>query len=113
MRKNKLYTNSYFSKRLKDSGFIVIKIWQGYAESDPRRWTILVDPGDAGVYITCFQNKEDKGDTTFEMNDGGRRYPKNFSIKTDSMEVIVQSLVDRGVSTNASSSPFHKKSDVN
>ena len=110
-RKNNLYTSSYFIKRLKDSGFIVVKIWYGFADSDPRKWTILVDPGDASIFVTCFQNKEDKGDIMFEMNDGGRRYPKNFSIKTDSMEVIISSLVEKGVSTNAEASPFHKERD--
>ena len=34
----------------------------------------------------------------FEFNDGGRLFPRNYSIKTSSMEVIVTVLIERGVS---------------
>ena len=42
--KNKLKTAGYFIKRLRDSGFETVRIFNGYSHSDPRKWTILVDP---------------------------------------------------------------------
>lgn len=76
---------------------------------DPRRWMIMVDPGNSSVMITCYENKDHKGDIMFEIHDGGRLYPKNFSIKTDSIEVIVQSLVEKGITANDTDNPFYKK----
>jgi hypothetical protein len=95
--KNKLSTPSYFIKRLKDNGFVTFKIFKNYAESDPRRWTILVDPGIASIYVTCYENKAFKGDVLFEFSDGGQLLPKNFSIKTNSIEVIVTKLLQLGI----------------
>jgi hypothetical protein len=107
--KNSIKTPSYFCKRLKDSGFIVLKIFQGYSQNDPRRWTVLVDPGHASVYITCYTNKEFAGDVMFEFSDGGQLFPHNWSIKTDSIEVIVTHLLERGVSNNSKSSPYYSE----
>jgi hypothetical protein len=43
-------------------------------------------------------NRESLGDLPeFEFNDGGMRFQKNITIKTSSMEVIVNFLTDRGV----------------
>lgn len=95
--KNKITTLSYFIKRLKDNGLVVWKICDNYALSDPRKWTIMVDPGNASVFITCYENKDFKSEKMFEFNDGGRLFPRNFSIKTTSMEVIVTTLLTKGV----------------
>jgi len=54
---NKIKTAGYFIKRLKDSGFIVWKIFNAYGQNDPRRWTVLVDPGLCSVYVTCYTNR--------------------------------------------------------
>lgn len=110
--KNKITTESYFVKRLKDSNFITYKIFNKYALSDPRRWTILVDPEQSGVYITCYENKEFKGETMFEFYDGGIKFPGNFSLKTSSMEVIVYTLLDRGVQQHTSLNETLKKKDT-
>jgi len=37
---NKITTQSYFIKRLKDSGYVVYKIFDQYGEADPRSWTV-------------------------------------------------------------------------
>jgi len=97
MSKNKITTLSYFTKRLKDSGFAVWKICDNYAQADPRKWTVLVDPGNASVFITCYENKEYKGDRIFEFDDGGRYFPRNFFIRTNSMEVVIIALTNRNV----------------
>jgi len=96
--KNKITTLSYFVKRLKDSGFNVWKICNNYAQSDPRKWTIMIDPGNASVFVTCYENRDFKSEKMFEFNDGGRLFPKNFSLKTTSIEVVVTTLIERGVS---------------
>jgi len=105
--KNSIKTPSYFCKRLRDNGYIVLKIFQGYAPGDPRRWTVLVDPGGASLFITCYTNKEFAGEVMFELNDGGIRFPKNLSIKTESIEVIITHLLERGINNDSSSSPYY------
>ena len=95
--KNKITTLSYFIKRLKDSGFEVWKLVDNYAESDPRKWTVMVDPGNIAVFITCYINKDFKSEKMFEFSDGGRIFPRNFSLKTSSMEVIITMLIERGI----------------
>ena len=106
--KNKVRTPSYFVKRLRDNGFIVWKIFQQYAKTDPRLWTILVDPGHSSIYITCFQNKDFNGDIMFEINDGGVRFLRNFSLRTDSLESVVLMLIEKGIQNNAKNSRFFK-----
>jgi hypothetical protein len=44
----------------------------------------------------------------FEFNDGGNYFPKNFSISTESIEVVVQLLVDRGIPTIDENDKFFK-----
>lgn len=95
--KNKITTLSYFIKRLKDSKFTVWKICDNYSISDPRKWTVLVDPGNFSIFITCYENKDFKSEKMFEFNDGGRFFPRNFSLKTTSMEVVITTLIEKGV----------------
>lgn len=95
--KNNITTQGYFLKRLRDSGFAVVKLFDKYAQHDPRKWTLMVDPGNSSVIITCYQNKEYKGDTMFEINDGGGRFIKNFNLKTQSMEIIITTLIEKGI----------------
>lgn len=105
--KNSIRTPSYFCKRLRDNGFIVLKVFNGYGSHDPRRWTVLVDPGYSSVFITCYTNREFGGDVMFELTDGGQRFPKNYSIKTDSIEVVVSYLIKQGVNNTAKDSPYY------
>jgi hypothetical protein len=97
MTKNKITTLSYFVKRLKDSNFEVWKLYNNYDLSDPRKWTVVVDPGNTSVFVTCYENKDFKGERMFEFNDGGRFFPKNFSMKTTSMEIIITTLIDKKI----------------
>jgi len=100
MRKNKIRTPSYFIKRLRDNGFIVIKLFSVYSKDDPRVWTIMVNPSEASVFITCYINRDNINEILFEIHDGGKRIPKNFFIKTDSIEVIIDYLLRHGVANN-------------
>ena len=105
--KNSIKTPSYFCKRLKDNGFIVLKMFQGYAKEDPRRWTVLINPGESSVFITCYHNKDFAGHIMFEFDDGGRRFPKNWSLKTESIEVVITHLLEKGLSNDPKSSPYY------
>lgn len=96
-KRNKISTPSYFIKRLKDNKFITFKMFDKYEQSDPRRWTVLVEPGRASVYITCYENKDFANEIMFEFNDGGRLFPKNYSLRTDSIEIIISHLLRKGV----------------
>jgi hypothetical protein len=86
-------------------------MFEKFSFSDPRRWTIIVDPGNASIFITCYENKDFRGDIMFEINDGGRRFPKNYSIKTDSIEIIVSALVEKEVPQYDATNSFFKPSD--
>ena len=100
MSKNKIRTPGYFIKRLKDNGFVVLKIFSIFNKSDPRRWTVLVNPSEVSVFITCYNDGGDNNSTCFELNDGGNRFPRNFTLKTESIETIIEYLIKYGVTCN-------------
>ena len=106
--KNNITTQGYFVKRLRDSGFIVVKLFDKYAQHDPRKWSVMVDPSNSSVIITCYQNKEFNGDVLFEINDGGNRFIKNFNLKTRSMEIIITTLLEKGVGQIQDDSVYKK-----
>lgn len=97
MAKNKLRTPSYFIKRLRENGFIVLKLFSVYGKHDARRWSVIINPSGESILCTCYANKNELGETLFEFDDGGVKIPKNFYIKTDSAEVIIKFLFDNGI----------------
>ena len=96
--KNKVTTCGYFIKRLRDNGYTVNRIFSDYSNQDSRRWTIMVNPEIAAVYITCYVNYDWSGDFKFELNDGSLF--KNYQLKTDSMEVIMTKLIEKNITPN-------------
>lgn len=110
---NSLSTPGYFLKRLRDAGFIAIRLFQDYAPDDTRRWTIMVNPSKDSIMITClniFDN--DRESTKFLIYDGGQKWPQNFIISTSSINVIVQELREHDVSSdNENTKYFKSKSD--
>ena len=104
---NKIKTAGYLIKRLKDSGFVVFKIFNAYSDTDPRRWTILVDPGVSSVYVTCFSNKNEINEVLFEIDDGGNNFSKGTYLKTESVETLISLLIDKGVNNDAKKNPFY------
>tara|TARA_E500000318_G_scaffold102829_1_gene107419 strand:+ start:1077 stop:1433 length:357 start_codon:yes stop_codon:yes gene_type:complete len=106
--KNKIKTAGYFIKRLKDNGFVVFKMFNAYSSADPRRWTVLVDPGYHSVYITCFTNKNENGEVLFEFDDGGNNFNKGFYLKTNSIEVVINSLLEKGINNDPTKNPFSR-----
>jgi hypothetical protein len=95
--KNKLKTAGYFIKRLRGSGFETLRVFNNYSDTDPRKWTIIVDPGNSSVFITCFENRPFKGEYLFTFDDGNQIFRQNYSLKTDSIEVVVRKLVEHRV----------------
>jgi hypothetical protein len=101
MAKTKITTVSYFLKRLRDSGYVADKLYTKYSDVDPRSWTIIVDPENTSIFITCFNNKNFFGEEFFEIYDGGQYIPENFRIKTSSIEVIIEYLVKFNINNKA------------
>lgn len=107
---NSITTQGYFIKRLRDCGFVVLKLFHNYSIMDPRKWTILVNPGRESVTITCYQNKNTLKEVIFEINDGGSKIPRNFHLSTDSMEVMISFLIKKGISNQIDiNDPYIKK----
>lgn len=98
--KNNIYTPSYFMKRMKDSGYGIWKIFDKYGPHDSRYWTMLIDPGGYSVWVTCHLNRDELNDVCFELNDGGVRIPRNFIIKTASMQTLMNNLLQFGIENN-------------
>ena len=97
MPKNKITTQGYFVKRLRDAGYYVVKLYDRYEKNDPRKWTVLLNPKYESLFITCYDNSDFEGRALYEFNDGGVNLPRNFNISTDSIEVVLQRLNEFGV----------------
>lgn len=107
---NNITTQGYFIKRLRDCGFIVLKMFHDYNFADPRKWTILLNPNRESVLITCYCNKTNFKEVMFEINDGGNKIPKNYHLATDSMEVIISFLINKNISNRVElNDPYNKK----
>jgi len=89
---NKLSTQGYFIKRLKDSGYVVDRIFDHYSEIDCRCWTIMIDPGNTSVFCTYIENDKEIGNNYFELYDCNRFINGRFKIVTESMEVFIKFL---------------------
>ena len=99
---NKLTTLGYTLKRLRDSGYVVDKVFSDYSEIDPRAWTLIIEPGSASVFCTCYINDPYIGETFFELYDGNQYIPGKLKIKTSSFEVFVDHLIKYGIIGNSS-----------
>lgn len=89
---NKLSTQSYFIKRLRDSGYNVFKIEIEYKPADKRKWSVILDNAVASVIITCMKTGP------LQLYDGNR-FIKNTNLKidTDSIEVLIEYLNECGI----------------
>jgi hypothetical protein len=89
MSKNKLYTLSYFRQRLFAAGIESKILIKKYIEEDSRYWTISIFK-DKCIFCTCFKNN---GEPSFEFWDGANYVKNKTTIRTKSMNVIIQSLL--------------------
>jgi hypothetical protein len=98
MMKNRIQTLSYFKKRLKDNGYVIWDVMNKYALEDPRKWTVMINPSIESVFVTCVVNREELGALPeFQFDDGGMRFQKNLTLKTSSMEVVVNLLNNKSI----------------
>jgi hypothetical protein len=97
---NKLTTLGYVLKRFRDSGYIANKLFSEYADVDPRAWTIVIDPGCASVFCTCYINDPYIGETFLELYDGNQYIPNRLKIKTSSFEVLIEHLIKSNIIGN-------------
>lgn len=105
---NNIKTQGYFIKRLRDSGYVVDKLFNNYSQLDSRAWTVIIDPGGASIFCTCYINEHPEeggqlGADFFEMFDGGHFIPGRFKLKTNSIEVLIEQLVKWGINDKARS----------
>jgi hypothetical protein len=80
-------------------------MFDNYGEHDSRYWTMLIEPESDAVWITCYLNKQEKGDYYFELDDGNRNIPRKLLLKTESVETIISRLVSfniKGTGTSIS-----------
>lgn len=101
--RNKLSTLSYFIKRLKDNKFVVWKIFDGYQIGDPRKWTVMINPGFHSIYVTCYiDNQSLKDEPLFGFDDGGAwGFKTHEKIQTKSIQIIINRLIEMGVTQEA------------
>ena len=97
MPKNKITTQGYFVKRLRDAGYYVVRLYSRYSKDDPRKWTVILNPKRESLLITCYDGSDFEGIALYEFNDGGVNLPRNFNISTDSIEVVLGHLKQFGV----------------
>lgn len=114
---NKITNQSYFIKRLRDSGYIVNKLDLDYSLMDPRAWTVIIDPGTASVFCTLFKNanpadlkSSELNDEYFELYDGGQYLPTKLKLKTNSIEIIITYLNKHGIINKSKNYPSNKTS---
>jgi hypothetical protein len=98
---NKLTTLGYTLKRLRDSGYYAHKLFTDYGVADPRAWTVIIDPGVASVFCTCYINDPFLDDSYFELYDGGQFIPGRLKLKTSSIEILIEHLVKYNINNKA------------
>jgi len=84
--KNRLYTKSYFLKRLRDEGIVCRSVDIRFACDDERKWVVVVDPEKTTLVITCF--KKSPADFHFKVSTSRAE----TRIKTESMECVISLL---------------------
>ena len=86
MPKNKITTQGYFIRRLRNLGFMVSRCYDRYSLHDPRKWTVVVNPNEESVFLTCVDNGEWPYRGLYEFADGGNNIPRGFFVNTESVE---------------------------
>ena len=100
MSKNRLYTRSYFIKRLVDSKIKCIPLINTFSEDDIRKWSVLVLPSTYNILCTCYKKTMDEYWFKFDTEK-----KSNMQVKTQSMNVIIE-FIQHYIEENA-------KTDIN
>lgn len=86
MPKNKLYTLSYFRKRLREAGILSDVVIDKFHKDDPRYWMLLLSRNYLNLFLICYKKDED-----FFFKIQTPLY-YDFEIRTKSMKVIIDSI---------------------
>ena len=97
MPKNKITTQGYFIKRLRDYGYFVCRVTDKFFEEDPRKWAVIINPNKESLTITCFKRSIFTNRGLYRLSGNESKIPKNFFISTDSIEVISKYLEEFGI----------------
>ena len=87
MPKNKITTQGYFVRRLRNSGYITSRVYDRYQDQDPRKWTIVIDPDGDSVLITCWDTGEWPYRGMYELS-------ANLSQKYEDTRVTVSQFIN-------------------
>ena len=98
MPNNKLYTRSYFCKRLKDAD-IPNRELVTYRDEPSRRWTVLIYPGTRDILCTCHKNDQEYW---FRLETASN---SNLVVKTQSMKVVIDLIAGHSAAAPAPSEP--------
>jgi hypothetical protein len=91
MRKNNLYTKSYFIKRLIGFGYFVSRIVENYPDNDIRYWSVYVrDIENNTVLITCVKKKDSAPDDFYFRINGPN--DSNIKLETLSMNIVAETI---------------------
>ena len=104
--KNKIYTLSYFSKRLIDSGLFVTTLLK-YDEKDVRRWTVLINPNFEKILCTCIKIDPKNYFFLFIVNS-----ENIIKVRTESMKTILDTLNGFLINRNDEKSKKEENVDV-
>ena len=53
-------------------------------------------------------NKDQKDEVLFEFDDGGNNFNKGFHLSTNSIEVVINQLIEKGVNNDPKLNPFSR-----
>ncbi len=99
--KNKLTTLGYFTKRLRDSGYIVWKLYKKFGVTDTRKWAVVLNPGRESAFIVCHVNKGEEVEPAFNIYKDGLYLQRDTEIRTKSIETLVNHLVRLGITPDS------------
>ncbi len=80
---------SYFRKRLHSSSIESKILINRFNEEDTRYWTLSLFPDTHNIFCTCYKVEQNYW---FELWDGGNKLKNKRSIRTKSMNVIIDSI---------------------
>ena len=89
---NKIYTLSYFRKRLLDNKIKSTIIVGKYPTNDVRYWTVLIGPNSYKMICTCRKNSSSEYNFNIQIPNGN-----SVTLRTKSMEVISDFINDNKI----------------
>lgn len=95
-KNNNVVDRSYFTRRLRRSGWAVDVVVDKFGIADKRDWMVVIARNGANVFITCNKNG------TFSYYDALQFFSdsltkNNINTATESMEVVATRLVEAGI----------------